>query len=72
MNIKKNECMFCGERILEGVFCSEQCKNLAISEADDIDRRIYFLFGKKSNYCQRKLTKMFDEMSTKEERGEDQ
>jgi hypothetical protein len=58
MNIKKNECFFCGERILEGVFCSEQCKNLATSEAEEIDRRIYFLFGKKSNYCQKKLNSM--------------
>jgi hypothetical protein len=58
MNIKKNECLFCGAKISEGFFCSEQCKNLAISEAEDIDRRIYFLFGKKTYYCQKKLNNM--------------
>jgi len=54
---KKHKCIFCGAGS-EGVFCSERCKNLAISEAEDIDRRIYFLFGKKTNYCQKKLNNM--------------
>jgi hypothetical protein len=55
---KKYECIFCGEKISEGFFCSEQCKNLAISEAEEIDKSIEFLFGKKSNYCQKKLNSM--------------
>jgi predicted nucleic acid-binding Zn ribbon protein len=54
---KKHKCIFCGAES-EGVFCSEQCRNLATFEAEEIDRRIYFLFGKKSNYYQKKLNSM--------------